>query len=300
MRQLSILSWNVEHFNGRGGTDKENKKKRQNRVRDVINFVKGTGVDVFGLSEVEGTDVHERITRAFPGYTFHLTEGLQSQEILIGARRGLTTFFTQRNEFKRNNPYLRPGALLTVTQDRVHIPILFVHLKSLPSPEGFGLRDAMFDKIFHLKRKLDEKARERGDSAANFIVVGDMNTMGMDYDGKEFDIPGDAEINQVVSDFKRRGMNPLKKSHPYTFNNGSKSKYKPSALDHVFAAKHLRFNTDKNSAEVAVGGWAQLAAPAAQDRWIGKYSDHAPLTFVLNMGPAGASRTAASPARARS
>ena len=281
MKKLSILSWNVEHFNGQGGIDKKNRGKRQNRVRDVVELVRNAKVDVFGLSEVEGTDVYEIITSAFPGYTFHLTEGPQSQEILVGARGSLTTFFTQRNEFKRSNPYLRPGALLTVVRDGAYIPILFVHLKSLPSPEGFGLRDAMFDKIFHLKRKLDEKARERKDPAANFIVVGDMNTMGMDYDGKRFDIPGDSEIAQVISNFKRRRMKPLRKSHPHTFNNGSRSKYKPSALDHVFAARHLKFDADANGSEVIVCGWAQMTDKADQDKWIKKYSDHAPLIFTL-------------------
>lgn len=279
---LSILSWNIEHFNGVGGIDKKNKAARQNRVKKVVNLIKCFNVDVFGLLEIEIKDVHEEITKEFKNYSFHLTEGPQSQEILIGVRSGVTTFFTQRSEFKKNNPYLRPGALLTVTKNGVHIPILFVHLKSLPSPEGFGLRDAMFNKIFDLKKALDKKAKAQRSSAANFIVVGDMNTMGLDYGGKNFDISSADEINQITSKFNRRGMKMLKKSHPDTFNNGSISKYEPSALDHVFAAKHLRFDDmDNNGAEVLVGGWAQKNTEAEQDKWIAQYSDHAPIVLKL-------------------
>ena len=140
----------------------------------------------------------------------------------------------------------------------------------------------MFNKIFDLKKALDKKAKAQRSSAANFIVVGDMNTMGLDYGGKNFDISSADEINQITSKFNRRGMKMLKKSHPDTFNNGSISKYEPSALDHVFAAKHLRFaDMDNNGAEILVGGWTQKNTEAEQDKWIAQYSDHAPIVLKL-------------------
>jgi len=63
MNELAMLSWNVEHFNGQGGVDKKNREKRQNRVHDVITLVKDACVDVFCLSEVVGTDVHQESPR---------------------------------------------------------------------------------------------------------------------------------------------------------------------------------------------------------------------------------------------
>ena len=152
MVNLKILSWNIEHFNGTGGIDKSNRKAREKRVERVTKLIKDEKPDVFGLSEVEGKLIHSKMTRLLPGYVFNITEGRQSQEILIGVKHGLTAFFAQRNEFKRSNPSLRPGALLTITIKDIDIPILFIHLKSMPSPEGFGLRDAMFEKDFNLKK----------------------------------------------------------------------------------------------------------------------------------------------------
>ena len=282
MNRLSVLFWNVEHFNGKGGMDSNNQEGRKNRVTDVIKLIKKAEVDIFGLSEVESGDVYDRITAEFPNYTFHVTEGRQSQEILIGVRSEFTAFFTQRTEFKRSNPYLRPGALLTLRKGDIHIPILFIHLKSTSSPEGFGLRDAMFDKVMELKRALDKKAEmANAGSSANLIVVGDMNTMGMDYAGQEHDISESEEIKQMTSSFGKLKLKARSKSHRYTFNNGSKSKFKPAELDHVFAAEHLEFVRDSNDAEVEVLGWAKKGSKSEQDEWIERYSDHAPLLFTL-------------------
>lgn len=285
MISLKILSWNIEHFNGTGGIDKDNKDLRLQRVQKVADFIASEDPDIFGLSEVEGTLVYEKFTEILPNYTFNITEGRQSQEIMIGVRNNLTAFFTQRNEFKRNNPYLRPGALLTVREGNIHIPILFTHLKSMPSPEGFGLRDAMFEKIFHLKKELDKAERDlsgNSDAYSNFIVLGDMNTMGMDYYQNEYDIPKEHEVETVKKKFSRRKMNSLIKSYQYTYYNGSSSSYPPSELDHVFAAKHLDFETiTPEGATLKVAGWAELNSDQEKDAWINEFSDHAPLIFQL-------------------
>jgi len=282
MARFSVLSWNIEHFNGHGGTDRRNRAARLNRVTDVAHVLQRESPDVFGLSEVEGSIVFDAFTRLLPDYSFHITEGKQSQEILIGVRRSWTAFFTQRNEFKRSNPYLRPGALLSIRRDSAALTILFTHLKSMTSPEGFGLRDAMFNKVFNLKKALDKASANLGQGPANFIVVGDMNTMGMNYHGRRHDIPGTDEIRAVTSRFKQKGMKALRKSHPFTFNNGSDSRYPQSDLDHVFAASHLQFDEMADVAEVRVGGWAEAGTPREQDEWITRFSDHAPLTFRVS------------------
>ncbi len=280
MKHLKILSWNIEHFDGHGGKDKNNKTKRKDRVKRVCEFLKAEDPDIFGLSEVEGKVVHEQITAILPDYTFSITEGRQSQELLIGVKHGLTSFFTQRNEFRRSNPYLRPGALLTVTVNNEHYPILFTHLKSMPSPEGFGLRDAMFDKALNLKKALDKVAKKK---QSNFIILGDMNTMGLNYVGKKYDIKANIELLNLKKRFRKLDMTFIKKDHGTTFNNGSKSSYKPSDLDHVIAANHLRFVGFSKGAKVYVGGWAKKKTSKDKDKWIAEFSDHAPLSFTLKV-----------------
>jgi endonuclease/exonuclease/phosphatase family metal-dependent hydrolase len=284
MLPLKIMSWNIEHFNGAGGIDRDNRTRRLDRVDRVLDLIETEAPDVFGLSEVEGKMVYEKFTNRLSGYTLNITEGPQSQEILVGVRSGLTAFFTQKNEFRRNNLHLRPAALLTIRDGDMHVPILFTHLKSAPSPEGFGLRDAMFLKVFELKKKLDKAAKGLNPASpkAHFIVAGDMNTMGLDYESDENDIAGVREIEVVKNRFRRRGMNDLSKSHPHTYNNGSGSSYPPSDLDHVFAARHLQFRrTGALNSEVRVAGWAEQPGVAETDAWINAFSDHAPLIFIL-------------------
>jgi len=271
---IKILSWNVEHFTG----DKTG--RRSERVARVAAHIEAVAPDVFCIMEVEGARVFEAFVTRLPNYVFSITEGPQTQEILIGVRSGLTAFMTQKNEFKRNNPGLRPGALVTVTgSNGVHLPILCIHLKSLPSPEGFGLRDAMLEKAYGLKRAL-EGAAERMDQAPRFILVGDLNTMGMTLKDSTYDVPAEEEITRLVRRFKRYGMRPLTKTHDATFNNGSTSSYAPADLDHVFATDNLDFS-DQGGAEVHVGGWAIEPDTAAQDDWIARFSDHAPLVFQV-------------------
>ena len=286
MFRLKILSWNIEHFNGSGGRSANSRQARLDRVDRVAEYLSDESPDIFGLSEVEGSIVYEKFTSKLSGYTFNITEGRQSQEILVGVRSGLTAFFTQRNEFKRNNPYLRPGALLTVRNGDIHLPILFTHLKSKPDPEGFGLRDAMFSKIFDLKKELDKAQRRLSgipSDRSNFIVLGDMNTMGLDYYRSSHDIPQEHEIDVIKSKFASRGMIVAVKSSPVTWSNGTGSSYPPSDLDHVFASEKLRLSDmDAQGNKVRVAGWAEMKDVAEQDEWINRYSDHAPLIFEVN------------------
>ena len=101
----SFLSWNVEHF--REGPD---------RLQRVVQHIRAQDPDVFGLLEVERIAVRDLMRNAFPTYTFGITDGPESMEILVGWRTAKfdQAIFTQKREFKAYNPRLRPGALLSV------------------------------------------------------------------------------------------------------------------------------------------------------------------------------------------
>ena len=60
--------------------------RRLGRVADVVALLAEQRPDVFALYEVEGKEVFDELTTQIPEYTFHITEGPQVQEILIGIR----------------------------------------------------------------------------------------------------------------------------------------------------------------------------------------------------------------------
>jgi hypothetical protein len=142
---FSIASWNIEHF-----------KNDPSRVARVVKFLKDQNSDVFALYEVEGKEIFGEITAQMPTHNCHITEGPQTQEILVGARNTLTSFFTQKLEFKSGNTFLRPGALLTVTVGGQPYALLFLHTKSGNSPIGLGIRDDMFQRALDFRKTLDK------------------------------------------------------------------------------------------------------------------------------------------------
>ena len=283
MLPLKILTWNVEHFYGGGGENESTRQKRKNRLKRIVDVLKEEDPDVFGILEVSSGFVYQAMVAAFPQHTFNVTTGEQSQQILIGVRNGLGAFFTQKDEFKRKNIYLRPGALLTVHKDGVHIPILFVHLKSMTAPEGFGLRDAMYERIYSLKSALDDAAQSIANDPnkrANFIVLGDYNTMGMKYFRNNGSISLEREIEVLNARMAYRDMRPATKSQAETYWPGSGSSISPSPLDHVFVADHVQLK-QIGGVEVQVKGWALKPTDSEKDDWAEKYSDHAPLIFTV-------------------
>ena len=264
---LKILSWNVEHFKGKPA-----------RLKRIAKFIEDENPDVFGLIEVEGKTVFREFTSRFPNYSFTITEGRQTQEIMIGWRHGVSAFMTQRNEFRRSNPNLRPGALLTVSTGATKpVTMLFTHLKSGPTPEGYGLRDAMFIKIKDLKKALDKAVG----SNAKFIVLGDLNTMGMNLTFSKKDQTGPEEIKRLKDVLKSRKLFHKTPTHDATWSNGSKSSYDPAELDHVFATDNMTFQDMGGGAQIRVGGWPEESTIAKQDKWIRDFSDHAPMIFKL-------------------
>ena len=263
---FSVASWNVEHF-----------KDDPTRVARIVTFLKDQNPDVFALYEVEGKTVFTQLTQQMPGYSFHITEGEETQEILVGARGNLTSFFTQKLEFKNGNTYLRPGALLTVTVDGNAYSLLFLHTKSENSPVGLGIRDEMFARAFDFRKTLD-KATPGG--KANYIFMGDLNTMGMKYPfQKSIDAP--VEIQKLDADAAKKKMRRLAKTKPATWWNGPGTGIAPSNLDHVLASDHLMFKAFAGGAEADVRGWASLNTDLEKKDWIAKYSDHSLVFFQL-------------------
>ena len=262
-KAFSIASWNVEHFKG-----------DPTRTGRVIQFLKKQAPDVIGLYEVEGSTVFEEVTAQFPGYTFQITEGPQSQEILVGIKSNLSAFITQKLEFKAGTTHMRPGQLATITVDSERYSILFLHLASSSSPRGFGLRDDMAIRAIKFRKALNKAAG----NSANYIFLGDLNTMGLDYPYSH-DVPSVDELRRWDSRAKQYyDMRRLIKTHDYTWSNGSGSDYPDSNLDHVYASEHLQFKEftrqDGTKAEVAVRGWVDETSQAKKDTWIGEYSDH--------------------------
>jgi len=266
-KAFTVASWNVEHF-----------KNNPDRIDLVIEFLNQQKPDVFALYEVESADVYTTLVSKMPDYQFHITEGPQTQEILVGAKRTLTTFFTQKVEFKSGNTYLRPGALLTVRLSDKDYPLLFLHTKSSSKPIGLGLRDDMFDRAFKFKRFLDKISKAANAGPANFIFMGDLNTMGMEYPFKR-EIIVDFELQKLDRTGKRSKMRRLSKNKPNTWWNGP-GKYPPSNLDHVIASDHMKFKSFGGS-EIDVRGWPAKETEQEQVDWIKKYSDHGLLFFQV-------------------
>jgi len=262
-KAFSLVSWNVEHF-----------KDDPTRTNRVIDFVKQQNPDVIGLYEVEGAEVFSTVTSKFPGYTFQITEGPQTQEILVGFRSNLSVFITQKLEFKSGTTHMRPGLLATVTKSNKQYSILFLHLASSPAPRGFGLRDDMAIRAIKFRKTLDKAAGGK----ANFIFLGDLNTMGLDYPYQN-DIGATEELRRWDSRASQHyDLRRLTKTCDFTWSNGSESEFPDSNLDHVYASKHLKFKTfakpGGGTAEVDVRGWVNKTTASAKDKWIANYSDH--------------------------
>ena len=262
-KAFSIASWNVEHF-----------KEDLSRVNRVIAFVAAQNPDILALYEVESREVFASVTAKFPGYTFQITEGEESQEILVGVRSSLSAFFTQKLEFKSGTTSMRPGLLATFTVAGKSYCVLFLHLASSNEPRGFGLRDDMAIRAIKFRKTLDQAAGGK----AHYLFLGDLNTMGLDYPyQKDIDVltelkKWDARASQYYD------MRRLAKTHDASWSNGSGSSIPDSNLDHVYAANHLKFKLftrpDGTKAEVDVRGWANQTTAAAKDKWIKDFSDH--------------------------
>ena len=273
-KAFSVASWNVEHF---GALDKRTEKPVK-PIKPIIDYLAKQKADIVAIYEVRSKYVFRPILKSMPKYQFHITEGPQMQEILVGIRRELSAFVTQKLEFKAGQSTLRPGVLVTILMDGKYYPMVFLHLKSMPDPKGFGLRDDMFRRVIKFRSELDKAAGGAGKS--NYLFLGDLNTMGFDYPFKKHDIPAIDELAELDRRAKYRKMRRLQKSSDLTWWNG-KDKYKPgSNLDHILAAEHLTFK-QIDGADVSVRGWPSEPTDVKKQAWIKKYSDHALLYFEV-------------------
>lgn len=253
MAKFSVLSWNVEHF-----------RLKNKDVEGILGHIHKFDPDVIGLYEVEGKDVYDYMVDSFPSYHFHITEGPQTQEILVGVRGTMTSFLTQRVEFKTGNDFLRPGALLSLRHNDVDYSLLFLHTRSFPAPIGFGTRDSQFQHAFKLKKSLDKREQ---DKESRFMILGDLNTMGMKY---PFDksIISEIELQKLQKDAEKVNMRILQKNHDQTWTDGKKT----SNLDHVLASNNLNFKNFGESS-IRVSGWRELEG-TQRKHFISKISDH--------------------------
>lgn len=272
---FSVASWNVEHF-----------KDDPTRVNRVVDLVNAQNPDVFGLYEVEGATVFNALVNKMPNYTFQITEGVQTQEILVGIKKNLTAFITQKTEFRSGTTHMRPGQLVTIAKYGKNYALLFLHLSSGTDPRGMGLRDDMLERAFEFRRALDNA--EGGPGKARYLFLGDLNTMGMIY---PFDQSIDPEFElkkwDKYASKAKIAMRRPPKSHDATFFNGSTSPLPPSNLDHVYASANLKFKsfphaTNRTQVEVDVRGWVNESTDAKKDAWISKYSDHSMLYFEIH------------------
>jgi len=273
---FSAASWNIEHFKD---------DPTSVRVNRVVDFLKAQAPDVFGIYEVEGATIFQALVDRMPNYTFQITEGVQTQEILVGVKKTLTAFITQKTEFRSGTTHMRPGQLVTVTKDGQGYALLFLHLASGSDPRGMGLRDDMLERSFEFRKVLDKAAG--GEGKARYMFLGDLNTMGLEY-------PFDKDIEAAIELKKwdkygnraKIQMRRLVKTHDASWFNGSTSSLPPSNLDHVYASTNINFKafvrpSDGGEANVSVRGWVDQTTAAKKDDWIKKFSDHSLLYFEV-------------------
>jgi len=272
-KAFSVMSWNVEHFGAR-----KNKLTQPTKpVKPIIEQIAAQDPDVLGIYEVVGSVVFDTIVDEMPGHNFYITEGEQVQEILIGVRKNMNSFITQKLEFKSGQSTLRPGVLLTMIVDGEKYPMLFLHLKSLTPPKGFGLRDDMLERALKFRKVLEDSANG---ATANYMFLGDLNTMGMKLTYSNKDISAEEEITRLEKRGHPKDLRILKKTHPSTWWPGSSGTYEPGNLDHVVAADHLTFK-QFSGADVKVSGWVDETTNAKRTAWTKKYSDHSWMYFEV-------------------
>lgn len=265
-RAFSVASWNVKHF-----------KSNQARVDRAVSFLKKQDPDIFALYELYGKDVFTDLVKQFPGYTFHITEGRQSQEVLLGVRNSLDAFITQKLEFGSGSTTVCPGLLATIMHEDSLYPMLFMNIDSSPTAQGIGQRHEMMQRAFKYRERLNMLAWEQGDAKVNYIFLGDLEIMGMEHPyGKSID--PETELRKWDEDeCKQYNMRRLKKSHNLTYMSCDGSEQ--GDYDHVFAAEHLKFKKFGDW-EVDVRGWVSEPEDK-QKEWREKYSVHSLLYFEV-------------------
>lgn len=274
---IKVFCWNIREF-GKKTKTKTDAEIRA-RVERVANHVRAKDPDIFGLLEVENIDIVDLMEHQFPSFDFAITDGPQNtKEIFVGWRRNTFTqaVFTQKRQFDVNNPFLRPGALLSVKRQSRWHSFLFLHTDSGTEARDFGNRYEMFEKIWKLRKALDKQV---GAFRERLVVLGDLNTMGLLYPRRRKSderVKGEEEIAALRTFTAGNKMVVLEKSQLATWRN--KNGKKVSDLDHVMASNSLDFVTlghrpDGTPFKVEVHGWNTLPKAKADEFWA-ELSDH--------------------------
>ena len=276
---FSVCSWNVEFFGSK--RPGESRAQVENRINEVFDLLSRPEIqsDVFAIYEVNGAQVFQKVTDAFPDYSWQITEGPGTQQILVGFR--IPAFVTQRVEFSRGfTGPLRPGLLVTVPHEGQIYPMLFLHLKAADAAIDFGVRAYQHEKVRSLRKSLDSAAAS---DRANFIVAGDLNNVGMNLSFSDRDITIDEEIARLRNMYESRfdDLVLLKKTTNATFWNGPGSSDPPADIDHVVAASRIHIAKLPNGDSVEVKGWPEMTTDTEKEAWIRRFSDHALLRFTI-------------------
>lgn len=269
---FTVLSWNIEHF-----------KSDTNRTVRVAERIIQHNPDIFAILETESLDTLQMMQQHFPSYNFHITDGRQTQEIMIGVRNNAfdQVAFTQKREFDNGNPFLRPGAQLTLKKGTDLYVLLFLHNDSGTDASAFGNRFEMIDKVGHMAKKI-HKINPNG----KVIIAGDLNTMGMSFPSQRKNdkrVTMDDEINGVMGLMKQYNFNWATKEHDATWL--SKPGSFTSNLDHVIHSqgvqlKKLGTRTDGTDFYIKVEGWIGLT-DAQQKKYLDELSDHCMLFWEV-------------------
>ncbi len=266
------LFWNIENYSG-----------DPSRTQTLVQHIQANSPDIVGFSEIKDKAALRSILQgSLTDYDFGITDGQQGIELLAGWKRGLFTqaLFTQRREFKAGNPFLRPGSLLSVKRNGAFYNILFLHTDSGRKNSDYLNRQDMFERIWSLRFKLDEI--EGGTS--QFLVLGDLNTMGRKASGTNPSVSANEEISNLSSDAQQNGMRLLDKSHPNTWarvNDQGKITLQ-SNLDHVFVSDSVSLVNIANGQEVLVRGWVNVTTNALRHDFVEGISDHCSIEIVVD------------------
>jgi len=268
-RQTRVICVNVKHFKG-----------AKARVDRLVDYLQITDADVIGVLEVTGSKVYPALAARMRSHTWVQSDhpadtfkgGRESQKILIGVRKTHGSFVSVLSQFRTYNPYLRPGVFVTVdTPADQQLNFLFIHNKSGGTADGLGTRQKQFNSLLKLAKKVP-----------NFVVLGDYNTMGMDYPYVP-DVEGHHELRWLDGRLKSRKMHRLSKTVAWTWNpNPYKSTYPRSDLDHVIASKSLDFSTFKGGAMVRVDGPDEHSTKEDIQAYREHFSDHSALYMEIN------------------
>ncbi len=275
METIKILSWNVEHF-------------KMHKVDEISNIIRGYDPDVFGIYEVEAKEIYSIIRNYFPNYSLFITEGQQNQEIMVACKNSFHAIkFQQKKEFKSGNPSLRPGVYLTFQYPNKGIyNILFLHTDAGTTAIDFGNRTEMFEHAYNLKRKLDYDSGEE----VNFLILGDLNTMGLKYP-RPFQSDNIASTGNelVYLDFwanRKSGSKRYKKLKPNVrrLRKPAGTYYSKTYgivdLDHIIASNHLKFINQENyfeniEYEIKLDGWRKYMNDTnLLEKYTEEVSDH--------------------------